>query len=175
MFTCYQICARIKSAREREAKFESLFVMKDSSSTESQGQLFVDTAVYSRNRCFRIALSSKAGKKSFLLPSERFKCKDMCEEDMFMASLICNMDADCEKLLVCKMELDCVKTLQFDTELHDNLGKYGRASQDCALSACSSVGKSPFPALDKFVECIASTGNDPGTVMSITYSDIWSI
>ncbi|KAH9677548.1 DNA primase [Citrus sinensis] len=157
-----EICARIKSAREREAKFESLFVMKDSSSTESESELFVDTAVYSRNRCFRIALSSKAGKKSFLLPSERFKCKGMCEEDMFMASLICNMDADCEKLLVCKMELDCVKTLQFDTEVHDNLGKYCRASQECALSACSSVGKSPFPALDKFVECIASTGNDPG-------------
>lgn len=51
-------------------------------------------------------------------------------------------------------------------QLHDNLGKYCRASQECALSACSSVGKSPFPALDKFVECIASTGNDPGTVMS---------
>ncbi|GAY45637.1 hypothetical protein CUMW_090890 [Citrus unshiu] len=89
-----------------------------------------------------------------------------CEEDMFMASLICNMDADCEKLLVCKMELDCVKTLQFDTEVHDNLGKYCRASQECALSACSSVGKSPFPALDKFVECIASTGNDPGKIRS---------
>ncbi|KAH9646783.1 DNA primase [Citrus sinensis] len=161
-----EICARIKSAREREAKFESLFVMKDSSSTESESELFVDTAVYSRNRCFRIALSSKAGKKSFLLPSERFKCKGMCEEDMFMASLICNMDADCEKLLVCKMELDCVKTLQFDTEVHDNLGKYCRASQECALSACSSVGKSPFPALDKFVECIASTGNDPGKIRS---------
>lgn len=34
-----------------------------------------------------------------------------------MASLICNMDDDCEKLLVCKMDLDCVKTLQFDTEV----------------------------------------------------------
>lgn len=77
VITYYQICARIKSAREREAKFESLFVMKDSSSTESENELFVDTAVYSRNRCFRIALSSKAGKKSFLLPSERFKCKGM--------------------------------------------------------------------------------------------------
>lgn len=55
-------------------------------------------------------------------------------------------------------------------QLHDNLGKYCRA-----LSACSSVGKSPFRALDKFVECIASTGNDPGTVMSISYSDVWGI
>jgi hypothetical protein len=36
---------------------------------------------------------------------------------MFMASLICNMDVDCEKLLVCKMDLDCVKTLHFDTEV----------------------------------------------------------
>ena len=34
---------------------------KDSTSTESSSQLFVDTAVYTRNRCFRFALSSKAG------------------------------------------------------------------------------------------------------------------
>lgn len=46
--------------------------------------------------------------------------KLQCEEEMFMASLICNMDADCEKLLVCKMDLDCVKTLQFDTEVFDS-------------------------------------------------------
>ncbi|KAJ1404411.1 DNA-directed primase/polymerase protein isoform X3, partial [Sesbania bispinosa] len=38
------------------------------------------------------------------------------EEDLFMASLICNMDADCEKYLRCKTDLDCVKTLHFDTE-----------------------------------------------------------
>ena len=43
--------------------------------------------------------------------------KEQCEEEMFMVSLICNMDADCEKLLVCKMELDCVKTLLFETEV----------------------------------------------------------
>lgn len=36
---------------------------------------------------------------------------------MFMASLICNVDADCEKLLVCKTDLDCVKTLQFEMEV----------------------------------------------------------
>lgn len=36
---------------------------------------------------------------------------------MFMASLICNVDAECEKLLVCKMDLDCIKTLQFETEV----------------------------------------------------------
>lgn len=36
---------------------------------------------------------------------------------MFMTSLICNMDVDCEKLLVCEMDLDCAKTLHFDTEV----------------------------------------------------------
>lgn len=36
---------------------------------------------------------------------------------MFMASLICKMDEDCEKLLVCKPELDCAKKLRFDTEV----------------------------------------------------------
>ncbi|KAJ4705942.1 DNA-directed primase/polymerase protein-like [Melia azedarach] len=168
-----EICSQINHAREGEERFEKLFVKKDSSSPEFQGQLFVDTAVYSRNRCFRLALSSKAGKKSFLLPSGRFRCKDLSEEDMFMASLICNMDADSEKLLVCKMELDCVKTLQFDTELHNNLGRYCHAPQEFVSTACSSdvsatyfMGKSPFPALDKFVECIASIGNISGKIRS---------
>lgn len=36
---------------------------------------------------------------------------------MFMASLICSMDLDCEKLLICKMDLDCMKTLHFDSEV----------------------------------------------------------
>ena len=40
------------------------------------------------------------------------------EEDVFMVSLICNIDADCEKLLICKMDLDCVKVLHFDVEVN---------------------------------------------------------
>ncbi|KAK2653993.1 hypothetical protein Ddye_013849 [Dipteronia dyeriana] len=166
-----EICSRIRSTSKRDETFEKLFIKRNATS-ESLSQLFVDTAVYTRNRCFRLALSSKAGKKSVLLPTGRFKCKDMCEEDMFLASLICNMDDDCEKLLVCKMELDCVKTLQFDTELHNNFGKHRVASQELASNACSDLsttcfmGKSPFPALDKFVECVASTGNVPGKIRS---------
>lgn len=77
MMTYYQICSRILNAREKDKNFEKLFVVKDSSSNESAGQLFVDTAVYTRNRCFRLLLSSKAGKSSILLPTERFKCKNL--------------------------------------------------------------------------------------------------
>lgn len=77
VFTYYQICSRILSTRGRDEGFENMFIRKDSSSAEPPSQLFIDAAVYSRNRCFRLALSSKAGKNSVLLPTERFKCKDM--------------------------------------------------------------------------------------------------
>lgn len=71
-----QICSRIISISEHDERLRKLFISKDSSSTNIPFQLFVDKAVYSRNRCFRLALSSKAGKSSVLLPSGRFKCKD---------------------------------------------------------------------------------------------------
>ncbi|KAJ8752941.1 hypothetical protein K2173_008676 [Erythroxylum novogranatense] len=163
-----EICSRVLTGRD--GRFEKLFTAKDSSSLESSVQLFIDNAVYSRNRCFRLALSSKAGKTSVLLPTRRFKCKSMCEEDMFMASLICNMDTDCEKLLVCRMDLDCVRTLQFDTEVNNN---FRCRAQDLSLNSCTSdasiaykIGKSPFPALDNFIESIASVGSVSGKVRS---------
>ncbi|CAN6569507.1 unnamed protein product [Malus baccata var. baccata] len=117
-----EICSRISSARERDGRFGNLFIRKDSSSCDYPSKLFVDTAVYTRNRCFRLALSSRAGKNSVLLPTGRFKANKMqCEEEMFMASLICNLDVDCEKLLVCKPDLDCIKTLHLDTEVNSSL------------------------------------------------------
>ncbi|XP_057951241.1 uncharacterized protein LOC131146009 isoform X2 [Malania oleifera] len=168
-----EICSRILSAKERDGRFEKLFVSKESTTAEFPCHLFVDSAVYSRNRCFRLALSSKAGKNSVLLPTGRFKCKNTCEEDMFMESLICNMDDDCEKLLVCKVDLDCVKTLQFDTEINHNFGKHSVAPPEFALNPRTSdisrtyfMGKSPFPSLDIFVESIASIGNVSGKIRS---------
>ncbi|KAK4354256.1 hypothetical protein RND71_026450 [Anisodus tanguticus] len=168
-----EICSRISSLSESDGRFRKLFVSKDSSSIDIPFQLFVDKAVYSRNRCFRLALSSKAGKSSVLLPSGRFKCKDMTEEEVFMASLICNMDADFEKLLICKMDLDCVKALQFDTESTGSFQLHSAVSLNFDLNACTSdpsrtylMGKSPFPCLDVFVESVASIGNIPGKIRS---------
>lgn len=52
-----------------------------------------------------------------------------------MASLICNLDADCEKLLVCKSDLDCIKTLHFDTEVNFSLEvRYFLVSLTCQTS-----------------------------------------
>ncbi|XP_057527812.1 uncharacterized protein LOC130806666 isoform X2 [Amaranthus tricolor] len=166
-----EICSRIHKARETEARFQQLFISKNSSSAESS-PLFVDNAVYSRNRCFRLALSSKAGKSSVLLPTRRFKCSDMHEEDVFMASLICNIDDECEKLLVCKMELDCIKTLQFDTEVNFSCRRSTNVLHE-ALNTCRDdvsrtylMGASPFPALDAFIESVASFGTVTGKIRS---------
>uniref|UniRef100_A0A7N1A273 DNA-directed primase/polymerase protein n=1 Tax=Kalanchoe fedtschenkoi TaxID=63787 RepID=A0A7N1A273_KALFE len=135
-----EICSRIDNAKDSEDLFQKLFICKDSASYGSVSQLFVDSAVYSRNRCFRLPLSSKAGKNSLLLPTGRFKCKDMCEEDMFMASLICNLDRDCKTLLVCKMDADCVKTLKFDTEVNQNI-KYGSDNKELCDTAQDQIAK----------------------------------
>ncbi|XP_075496443.1 uncharacterized protein LOC142533517 [Primulina tabacum] len=167
-----EICSRIYNYKERDANIQKLFVSKDSSS-DSQHQPFVDTAVYSRNRCFRLYLSSKAGKKSVLLPSGRFKCKDMNDEEVFVTSLICNMNSDCEKLLICKMDLDCVKELHFGTENTCNTQKLSGFPKKFDTNVCTSdasmtylMGKSPFPAMDDFVETIASHGNVSGKIRS---------
>ncbi|KAL0400685.1 UNVERIFIED_CONTAM: hypothetical protein Slati_4098400 [Sesamum latifolium] len=55
-----------------------------------------------------------------------------------MASLICNMDADTEKLLICKMDLECVKALHFETEITNNIQKYPGFPEKFDLNACTS-------------------------------------
>ncbi|XP_074381097.1 uncharacterized protein LOC141721856 isoform X2 [Apium graveolens] len=168
-----EICSRIQKAMESDRRFENLVICKDSSTSDAPCQLFIDTAVYSRNRCFRLPLSSKAGKSSVLLPTGRFKCMDMSEEEMFMASLICNMDVDCEKLLICKMDMDCIKALHFDTEMNSTSEKdYGVPRDPLSTSFTTDasrtflMGKSPFPVLDMFVESLASIGSVSGKIQS---------
>lgn len=76
-----QVCANIASLRGNDPQVDKLYIKKESSCTSSETQLFLDGAVYTRNRCFRLVLSSKAGKESFLLPTERFKCKGLvCQQ-----------------------------------------------------------------------------------------------
>lgn len=72
-----QVCSQIAAERAASPNLDKLYITKGSSSTGPADHLFMDTAVYSRNRCFRLAFSSKSGKKSFLVPSRRFKCKEM--------------------------------------------------------------------------------------------------
>ncbi|KAK1272890.1 hypothetical protein QJS04_geneDACA013180 [Acorus gramineus] len=165
-----EICSRIEGSRKRDVRLDNLYVSKELRHPEHPCQLFIDTAVYSRNRCFRLAFSSKAGKNSFLLPTRRFKCKNMSEQKVFMESLICRMDTDCKKLLTCKMDLDFKKTLHFDFEISGCFEQNSVIPQEVVLPCTSNfpqtyfMGKSPFPALDAFVESIASSGNESGRI-----------
>lgn len=62
---------------------------------------FVDSSVYSRNRAFRLYLSSKAGKSAVLQPSGRLPGSDgTTQRDIFMRALICNVPPDL-RLLRC--------------------------------------------------------------------------
>ncbi|XP_015645308.1 uncharacterized protein [Oryza sativa Japonica Group] len=165
-----EICSRIASQRAANPNFDKLYITKDSSCTGHADHLFMDIAVYSRNRCFRLAFSSKSGKKSFLVATERFKHKNMSDKELFMESLICRLDDDCHKLLTCKLDLDCKKTLHFDSEA-SMIRIQGRNSKDSIgtyrndFPVSNTYGISPFPALDVFIESIASFGNVSDTTL----------
>jgi hypothetical protein len=38
------------------------------------------------------------------------------DKELFMESLICRLDDDCDKLLICKLDLECKKMLHFHSE-----------------------------------------------------------
>ncbi|KAI5437424.1 hypothetical protein KIW84_023514 [Lathyrus oleraceus] len=126
---------------------EAIKVVKDVESKHSATELSTKENVSVRiqpadnmpciKQTYRGDPEKKQRKSSILLPTERFKCKNLSEEDMFMASLICNRDVDYGKLLVCKPGLDCVKTLHFDIELNCNLGNYVQIHPELTLNACS--------------------------------------
>ncbi|RCV12959.1 hypothetical protein SEVIR_2G319800v4 [Setaria viridis] len=165
-----EVCSQIAAQRAANPNLDKLYITKESSSTGPVDQLFMDTAVYSRNRCFRLAFSSKSGKNSFLVPSRRFKCKEMNDKDVFMESLICRLDDNCDKLLICKLDLECKKTLHFDSEF-SMPQIHGRSKNSISTYRSdfpqeSTYGKSPFPALDGFIESIASFGNVSGKIRS---------
>ncbi|XP_078446317.1 DNA primase [Wolffia australiana] len=168
-----EVCSLIKSASEKAPQLENLFIKRNISSLESGSQIFIDTGVYSRNRCFRLVSSSKAGKNSILVPTRRFKTENMAEKEIFMESLICRMDAECKRFLVCKPDLDCGKSLLFDLEVSSN--HEGGPNLQGASAAHHSQelfpgtylqGKSPFQNLDKFVEVVGSFENVPGKIRS---------
>ncbi|KAL6611294.1 hypothetical protein ACP70R_039222 [Stipagrostis hirtigluma subsp. patula] len=162
-----EVCSRIASQRSANPDLDKLYITKDSSCTGPLDHLFMDTAVYSRNRCFRLAFSSKSGKRSILVPTGRFKCNKMSDKEVFMESLICRLDDNCEKLLVCKLDLECKKTLHFDSEI-SMTPIQGRNCKDHIATYRSDFpqeykyGRSPFPALDGFIESIASFGSVSG-------------
>nr|XP_017225176.1 PREDICTED: DNA-directed primase/polymerase protein-like [Daucus carota subsp. sativus] len=171
-----EICSRIQNERGRDGRFEKLFILKDRNSSHVNKEVFMDRAVYSRNRCFRLPLSSKARKTSILVPTGCFKCSEV---DLFMASLICKVDVDVQNILICEMDIGCSNTLQFATQvtiitseslLFDRILWIPRnlLSNSCMINSSRifQTGRSTFPRLDMFVESVGSLGNISGKIHS---------
>ncbi|XP_049935496.1 uncharacterized protein LOC116260351 isoform X3 [Nymphaea colorata] len=156
-----EVCSRITCEKLKDPRFNQLYVAKDANSSESSTQLFLDKSVYSRNRCFRLPFSSKAGKQSVLLPTGRFKCNNLSKQQIFMESLICRMDVNCKELLT------------FNLEENSNREPASYISQE--LTACHFTtdmpkehlsGKSPFISLDRFIESMVSNSSVHGWIRS---------
>ncbi|XP_024523407.1 DNA-directed primase/polymerase protein [Selaginella moellendorffii] len=143
------LCSRIHVLRGRDKHLEELYVITDHSSTP---RLFVDQAVYSRNRCFRLVFSAKAGKTAILVPTYRFaSSSEVVMDDIttFMQALVCNVDANCETLLT------------FD---RGAAGKHPKSLSNIQPQHSVASEASPFGAVDAFVESISSFGNTPGKI-----------
>lgn len=110
---------------------------------------FVDCSVYSRNRAFRLYLSSKAGKSAVLNPSGRLAEIDGdTQRSIFMRALICNVDPDC-RLLYCARPAPCNDSSARGTPSSSN----SHASAPRPESATGQVWRQPpcsHPGVDSF-------------------------
>lgn len=166
-----ELCNRLDRLRNSDEAVNELYVLKSQSRGDCHSQLFVDQAVYSRNRSFRLPFSSKAGKTSQLLPSGRFRCKEMSEHEVFEDSLICRVGPECEKLLT------------FGSEMAGRGGSVaaGYAAGSLALNRVPKAaefcisGRSPFPAVDLFIESIACIEGIPGKIRSWYWFSEYSV
>ncbi|BBN17832.1 DNA-directed primase/polymerase protein [Marchantia polymorpha subsp. ruderalis] len=155
-----EICRRIHNQRDANEDYSRLFVLQGESLASYHTELYIDQAVYSRNRSFRLPFSSKAGKAAKLLPTMRFRCSHMEERDIFMDSLICRIGDECDRLL----------TFGLENAGHGGTVNYASWKEFATAPPkrpgfCMS-GKSPFPALDIFVESVACIGNTQGKIRS---------
>nr|GEV19814.1 hypothetical protein [Tanacetum cinerariifolium] len=71
------------------------------------------------------------------------------EEDVFMLSMIFNVEVECEKLLTCNMDIGFINVLKYDTQ---------RNHEYCKRRTHNFSGNSPFPKIEQFIEYISTIG-----------------
>jgi len=127
--------------REKHSQIERLFVKTDKENVS----VFVDLAVYSRNRNFRIYKSTKFGKETPLLLSSQNAFPFKTEKELFLQSLICNVSTPKETHLTFEESVDMNRILPFGRRINystDVIQKGDRVTE---------TNSSPFPRIDKFV------------------------
>ncbi|GAV07095.1 hypothetical protein RvY_16972 [Ramazzottius varieornatus] len=129
--------------------------------------LFIDQGVYTKNRNFRVYLSSKLGKKNPFVLYHDSPLQDLTQKEIFFLSLICNTQS-------CKSE----DLLHFDTEKFP-VGKLSQNTSESVSrrfrsdgdrpSLTSSNLPSPFPEVDKFFESVITADGLMGRIRMWQY------
>lgn len=103
---------------------------------------FIDMGVYTKNRAFRLLLSSKAGKNVPLVSTGRFGTACLSTEQLFMATLVCNTPQEALLLSFAPFESNTSQKL--------------KSSKNAGFIDQTSYGPSPYPWLDEFIETVCN-------------------
>lgn len=128
--------------------------------TQHGKKLFVDSGVYTKNRHFRIYLSTKWGKQSYLKVSADCmhnavnKCRDK-ELGIFLDSLISYFPNKQNLIL-----LEFSNQSDLKAQLYSNTPKPSIGENDDDQT-------SPYPEIDRYIRSLI----DPGKIRTATYSD----
>eukprot|EP00884_Botryococcus_braunii_P017269 jgi/Botrbrau1/4225/Bobra.0044s0022.2 len=120
---------------------------------------FVDLGVYTRNRSFRLFLSSKAGHTAVLKPTGRFPAGGWSHKTVYFKSLICNVQSTVTLLraYIDEHEQSCMPRTR-------QLLAAGPSIE--GLGSDARPGPSPYPQIDEFITSICKEGGMQGTVRS---------
>ncbi|KAK9830391.1 hypothetical protein WJX72_011482 [[Myrmecia] bisecta] len=154
-----ELCEAVVGEQSEGNPYNALMVMKDETGTKT---LFVDGGVYSRNRAFRLFLSSKAGRESILRPTGRLMPLASSQRQTFMDALICNV-TEGASLLRCAD--DCCGAFSW-TKRGAAAHRPAGGAQGPPADAQAHVGPCPFPELERFIASICTEGGTQGTIRS---------
>ncbi|KAL4448454.1 hypothetical protein ABPG75_005673 [Micractinium tetrahymenae] len=160
-----QLCAAAKEQRGEDPRAALLIVKKG-----EEEALFIDHAVYSRNRAFRLFLSSKKGKQAVLQNTGRYGRAGLTQQQTFEASLITAVEPGA-RLLRC-----------FDESAEEEAAGAAaaaaarrRALRGAAprgvpgsgpLGVAACYGPCPYPGLEAFITSVCCEGGVQGRVRS---------
>jgi hypothetical protein len=179
----HDICKLVTEKRDSDPLCAQLFVKKGADGSA----FFIDTGVYTRNRAFRLHLSSKAGKTATLLPTGRYGTATLRSEKLFFDSLVCNVAPE-TRLLRCFDENNApvsaaaaraaarklfgnahnTTTGATGANNHQNTTSYSLDMTSFTITPLvPHTGPSPFPDIDSFIEYVSSSADPSGPRGSI--------
>ena len=124
--------------------------------TSDRPRLFIDKDIYTKNRHFRVFMSSKFGENRPLL-CHSYKDKEVSKDEVsvkeiFSEALVTNTYSAC----------DGQPHLTYDLQVKGNFAPGANVNE------ISTVSNSPFKTVDKFVEKLSS----PGIIRKITFNSV---